>query len=195
MIPILILAAGGSTRMRGGDKLLEHLDGVPLLSAQVAKARAVSQRVFVALPDADHPRAKVISDAVPLFVPQAVEGMSGTLRGAVAALPDAPAFMMLLADLPEITADDLQTLLNAYQDRTDNLIWRGTTDDGHAGNPIIFARALWPEFAKISGDGGGLPVVRAAGDAVHLVPLNGNRARRDLDTPEDWAAWRAETKR
>ncbi|PJE36025.1 nucleotidyltransferase family protein, partial [Pseudooceanicola lipolyticus] len=29
------------------------------------------------------------------------------------------------------------------------------------------------------------------GDRVQLVPLPGQRARADLDTPEDWAAWRA----
>jgi molybdenum cofactor cytidylyltransferase len=26
---------------------------------------------------------------------------------------------------------------------------------------------------------------------VHLVPLKGDRALVDLDTPEDWADWRA----
>ena len=31
MIPILILAAGASRRMRGQDKLLQVVDGMPLL--------------------------------------------------------------------------------------------------------------------------------------------------------------------
>ena len=50
MIPILIPAAGASSRMHGTDKLLEPVDGMPLLRAQIAKARSVSGQVMVALP-------------------------------------------------------------------------------------------------------------------------------------------------
>ena len=52
--------------------------------------------------------------------------------------------------------------------------------------------ALFDQLKHLRGDDGGRAVVRAAADRMQLVPLPGQRARRDLDTPEDWAAWRAE---
>ena len=195
--PILILAAGQSARMRGADKLAERVDGIPLLRAQAQKALEVSDLVFVALRGRNHPRTAYLTDlpVILLAVPDAIEGMSGTLRGAVAQLPDCTYFMVLLADLPELTGDDLQTVVTSVNTHPNNLIWRGATADGAPGHPIVFAASLRPEFALLAGDGGGEPVVRPHKDQTHLVSLPNQHARRDLDTPEEWAAWRAETGR
>lgn len=193
MIPILILAAGGSSRMRGADKLLEPVGGVPLLRVQAERALATGHPVFVALPRADHPRAAALDglEVTILSVPQAVEGMSGTMRGAIAQLPDAPAFMMLLADLVAIDTADMLAVLAACGNHPANLIWRGATTTGKPGHPIIFDASLRPAFQGLQGDTGGDPIVRPLGDHTCLVPLPDNRARLDLDTPEDWQAWRA----
>jgi molybdenum cofactor cytidylyltransferase len=43
----------------------------------------------------------------------------------------------------------------------------------------------------LTGDTGAREVLKRHSDRVHLVPLKGDRALTDLDTPEDWAAWRA----
>lgn len=192
MIPILILAAGGSTRMRGADKLLEPVGGVPLLRVQAERALATGHLVFVALPRHDHPRATTIRDLdlTILAVPEAVTGMSGTMRGAVAQLPDAPAFMMLLGDLVAIDTADMLAVLAAWQSQPDHLIWRGATADGKPGHPIIFDASLRPAFETLRGDTGGDPIVRPLADRTCLVALPDNRARLDLDTPEDWQAWR-----
>ena len=53
---ILLLAAGASSRMRGGDKLLERVDGVPLVRRQVLAALATGCEVVVCLPDSTGPR-------------------------------------------------------------------------------------------------------------------------------------------
>ncbi|WP_341365870.1 nucleotidyltransferase family protein [Yoonia sp. BS5-3] len=192
MIPILILAAGSSSRMRGGDKLLETVHGMPLLRLQAKRALAVGHPVFVALPDADHPRSDSIADlkVTRLNVPQAAEGMSGTMRGAVAQLPLAPAFMMFLADLVALETDDLRQVLAARDAYPEHLIWRGATADGKPGHPIIFDGTLRTDFARLTGDTGGEAIVRPLKSQTHLVPLQGDRARLDLDTPEEWATWR-----
>jgi molybdenum cofactor cytidylyltransferase len=191
--PILILAAGQSTRMRGADKLAQDIAGEPLLRRIARSARSVSPQVFIALPSADHPRQALIAglDVTPLILPDAAEGMSGTLRAGVAALPECARFMVLLADLPALEAADLELVLRAPAAAPDALIWRGATADGKPGHPILFDASLRPRFADLSGDGGGEPLVRPLQDRTHLVPLPDTRARLDLDTPEDWAAWRA----
>ena len=47
---ILLLAAGSSSRMRGGDKLLEPVAGRPLLTRIAEAALATGLPVHVALP-------------------------------------------------------------------------------------------------------------------------------------------------
>ena len=143
-LPVILLAAGASTRMRGRDKLMEDLGGQPLLRHQARLAQSIGP-VTVALPPAPHPRYTAIS------------GLD------VAASVD----------------------LNS-----DTLIWRAATEDGTPGHPIIFAAALFDQLRQLSGDDGGRAVVRGAASRMQLVPLSGQRARLDLDTPEDWAAWR-----
>ena len=193
MIPILILAAGQSSRMRGRDKLLEDVAGEPLIRRQTRNALALGGEVFVALGPDQHEREHALAglDVHILRVPDATEGMSGTLRGAVAQLPRQTAFMAVLADLVALETDDLKKVAAAHLDSPDHLIWRGATEDGKAGHPIIFADALRPAFAHLSGDGGAQSIVSQHQDRTCLVRLPGNRARLDLDTPEEWAAWRA----
>jgi len=194
-IPIIILAAGQSTRMRGRDKLLEPVDGVPLLRRQAELARrTTSGQVLVALPAQPHKRYEALEglDVTALPVAEATEGMNATLRVAFAALPPcSKAAMLLLADLPDITENDLRKIAQSVDLDTDTLIWRGATQSGGAGHPIVFSAALFSAFKKLTGDSGGREIVARAGDRVQLIPLPGDHARRDLDTPEDWAAWRA----
>ena len=69
--------------MHGTDKLLEPVDGMPLLRAQIAKARSVSGQVMVALPPFPH-RRYAITDAAgakAVEVKDAAEGIGATLQG------------------------------------------------------------------------------------------------------------------
>ena len=195
-LPILILAAGQSSRMRGIDKLLEQIDGVALLRRQIDIALAVGGPVFVALPAPAHPRTLQLTgtQAQPIFVPKASEGLGVTLREGVAALPPYPAFMVVLADLAALETSDLQAIIEARAKTPNYLIWRGATDAGKPGHPIIFDASLRPAFADLAGDTGGAAILKSHKAQTCLVPLLGNRALLDLDTPEDWARWRAETR-
>lgn len=192
MIPILILAAGQSSRMGGRDKLLEDVRGEPLLRKQVRMACATGHPVFVALPLVADARLSAIADlnAEPLIVPEAKEGLSGTLRGAVRQLPDTTAFMVILADLVALELPDLTAVLQARDAHPDNLIWRGATQDGAAGHPIIFDHSLLPEIAKLRGDAGAKGLVSRFKDQTWFVKLPNDHARLDLDTPEAWDDWR-----
>ena len=54
-MPVIVLAAGSSSRMRGADKLLETVEGEPLLRRLVRIGAAVGP-VHAALPPPPHPR-------------------------------------------------------------------------------------------------------------------------------------------
>ena len=192
--PIIILAAGASSRMRGRDKLLEQVDGMPLVRRQAQMAlRVTSGPVIVALPPKPHLRHNALDglDIQTVCVPDADEGINASLRAGFGALPkDASHAMILLADMPELTEIDLNTVLQAIELSKDSLVWRGSTQSGAPGHPIIFHAKLFDVFASLKGDTGGRDVVSLAKDRTFLIPLPGNHARLDLDTPEDWENWR-----
>ena len=192
MIPILILAAGSSSRMRGRDKLLEDMGGEALLARQIRMARATGHPVFVAVPPDAAERLAIIhqSDATPLLVLDADEGLSASLRSAVAQLPRVEAFMIMLGDLVALETADLQRVLDARTAAPDAVIWRGCTSGGKPGHPIVFDASLRPAFATLKGDIGADAIVKAQAAQTHFVKLPGTRARCDLDTPEAWQAWR-----
>lgn len=180
--------------MRGADKLLLDVDGVALLRRQALMALDLSGDVRIALPPRPHPRYDVLDDlpVKRIEVAEAAEGMGASLRTIFAGLEtDVTHAMLLLADMPDITADDLRAVIDATETHPDALVWRGATSGGAGGHPIVFSRALFNDFQHLAGDSGGGSIVAGAGDAVHIVTLPGDRARRDLDTPEDWTAWRA----
>ena len=180
--------------MRGRDKLLEDIDGQPMLRRQAAMARRVTDAsIIVALPVHPHPRYDALNgiDVTTVAVADASEGMNASLRTAIAQLPiDSKCAMVLLADLPDLTDDDLRAVADTVTLDSDTLIWRGATDTGASGHPIIFKADLFDEIAALKGDSGGREVVALAQPYVQLVPLPDTRARNDLDTPKDWDIWR-----
>ncbi|NOD75195.1 MULTISPECIES: NTP transferase domain-containing protein [unclassified Ruegeria] len=190
-IPIILLAAGQSSRMGGVDKLLQMIDGVPLLTRSARSAQAVGP-VLAALPPKPHPRYDALNglDVQAVPVPDAEEGMNASLRAAMRRVSsDAPAVMVLLADLPDLSSANLAAVLNARKTHPDKLVWRGATAQGKPGHPVIFDRSLFGQLSDLQGDDGAQQVVRAHQGKVHLHRLPDRNALLDLDTPDDWNAW------
>ena len=187
-IAILLLAAGASSRMQGRDKLLEEVDGQPLLSLLSRRSALTGLPVFVTLPSKTHPRAAAAGSAIPVVVPDASEGMGASIRGGVAALPAGTQGVMILpADMPEIEAQDLLQLAARFQGAGGPVL-RAAAADGTPGHPVLFPHRCFEALKSLSGDQGARSVLKA--ETLRLVPLPGKRALTDLDTPEDWAVWR-----
>ena len=100
--------------------------------------------------------------------------------------------MLILADLIPITNNDLIDLIDVMPEHPDNVIWRGATPDGRAGHPIIFDACLRDSFANLSEDDGGASIVKLWSSQTYLCRFTDDRARHDLDTLKDWAAWAAD---
>lgn len=193
MLPVVILGAGASSRMGGADKLMQVVDGRPLIRRQADIAlEARLGPVFVTLPPGDHPRKAALQGLDLRIVPvaEAAEGMNASLRAGLAALPACDAAMILLGDLPDLTTDDLKTVAQNFELKSDILVWRGASQAGAPGHPVVFSAALFPALRALIGDGGGREAVALAGDRVRLIPLPDDRARADLDTVEAWEDWR-----
>ncbi|MGO4914894.1 nucleotidyltransferase family protein [Pseudogemmobacter sp. W21_MBD1_M6] len=193
-IAILILAAGASRRMRGADKLLQEVRGLPLLRDRAVTALATGCKVWLTLPVRALKRRAVLADLpVDLVeVADAGDGMAASLRAGMSALPETTeGVVVLLSDMPDITSDDIVNVINALRRDTNAHIWRGTSVDGIAGHPVLFPRWCFPALLAVTGDQGARDVLRANADRVATIALPDQHALTDLDTPEAWAKWRA----
>lgn len=186
---ILLLAAGRASRMRGGDKLLEEVAGHPLIATMARRAATVAP-CRVTLPDIDHPRAAALPPGTLIIpVPDADEGMAASIRAGARDLPDTTTGLMILpGDMPDLTAADLQTLANAWRSDPGH-IHRATASDGTPGHPVIFPAYLFDNLRALTGDTGARALLKT--HTTRHVALPDRHALTDLDTPEDWAAWRA----
>ena len=189
---ILILAAGSSSRMRGRDKLLEQIDGAALLTQVTKAALGTRCPVTVALPPENPGRNQALEglDIRRVAVPDPTLGMAESLKAGVAGLPPDAAILLLLADLPEITTADLNAFINAWS-KTPVIILRGAAEDGTPGHPVGFPPWTRPDLLALSGDQGARQVLMHHKDRLRLLQLPSQHATTDLDTPEDWAEWRA----
>lgn len=188
-LTILIPAAGAALRMRGGDKLLELVNGEPMLRRQARLARRVCGRVIVTQRLDDLARTAVLAglDLILLPVPDAHEGMAASIRVGAAAAE--AALMILPADMPELEAEDLAVMIGAF-DQTPDAILRGTSADGRPGHPVIFPADLRGTLQDLRGDEGARSILAQHRSRVRLIALPDQHALTDLDTPEAWAVWR-----
>ena len=196
MNPLAVIpAAGSSSRMRGRDKLLEKVEGMPLLRRQAGSAVVSGCKVVVALRKGDVARREAIGrlEATMIEVLDASEGLGATLRAAtlhVMQVAPSRAMMILLPDVPGVTASDIKTVIERFEAAGGDTPTRATDAAGTPGTPLIVPARLLPRFARLTGDEGGRAALED--ETITFVQLQGDRATRDLDTPEDWQAWRRE---
>ncbi len=195
VVSAILLAAGSARRMRGRDKLLERIGGEPVI-ARSARALAASgaDEVVAVLRPGDPERAAALAGtgARPVENPRAAEGMGASIAAGVAAVrPDADAVLIAMADMPEIGAAEIDRLIAAFDAQEGREIVRATAEDGTPGHPVLFGRRFLEPLRALSGDEGARAILKEHADFLVEVALPGRAAVTDLDTPEDWEAWRA----
>jgi molybdenum cofactor cytidylyltransferase len=194
-VAAVVLAAGAARRMRGRDKLLEPVGGRPALRAVAEAARASrADEVVVVLPPGAEARRAALAGVGVAVVEAAdwAEGMAASIRAGLAAVAArADAVVILLADMPEVGAREIDRLIAAFDPGEGREICRATSADGTPGHPVLFGRRFFEPLAGLGGDRGAREILAEAAEFVAEVPTEGRAAVVDLDTPEDWAAWRA----
>lgn len=187
-LSILVLAAGASTRMRGGDKLLEDVAGIALLRHVALVALSAGLPVVVTQAQG-RPTRQAALQGLPVETIETSGPMSASLQAGMAAIAPPHAVLVLLADMPEIDRQDLAKMIAAHH-LAPEFIHRACDENGTAGHPVIFPAWARAELMALHGDIGAKAVLVANGSRVRTVVLPGLHATTDLDTPEDWARWR-----
>lgn len=190
MIAGVVLAAGLSRRM-GRPKLLLDLGGAPVLrhTLQQVLAAGLDEVVVVTGPDATLLAPALAGLAVRRATnPDPPAGQAGSVVAGVAALgPGVEAAVVALGDQPTVAPEVIRALVAAWR-ATGRPIAAPVYRDGR-GNPVLFARAVFPELLALAGDAGARAVVAADPARVTLVPVDAPMPP-DVDTPEDYARLR-----
>lgn len=192
-VAVLLLAAGASSRMRGRDKLLEPVGGMPLLrrTAQAARESGAGRVIVVVPPDAPEREQALAGLKVEVIrCPLWREGMAASLRRGLAALPEATdAVIVALADMPDITPEHFNRLIAAFSPADGREICRALAEDGQPGHPVLFGSRFFESLAALQGDTGARELIRSMPEFVADIPTPGQGAAIDLDTPEQFAAY------
>ncbi|PWK67614.1 molybdopterin-binding/glycosyltransferase family 2 protein [Aminobacter sp. AP02] len=182
----VLLAAGRSSRMGGPNKLMALFQGKPLVRRTAERVLASKAESTVVVTGHQAPRIREVLAGLDIPVAHNADfatGLASSLKTGVAALPeDAAGALIVLGDMPEVLAADLDRLIDAFE-RADARAVVRATHDGKRGNPVILPRALFPAVAHLEGDTGARHIVESEGVDVIDVEI-GKGAAVDVDTPD-----------
>jgi molybdenum cofactor cytidylyltransferase len=186
-VAAIILAAGRSTRMGGPNKLLAEIDGKKLvrIAAEQALASKASEVVVVTGHQAELVE-KALEGLKVKFVRNAdfAGGLAGSVKAGIAAVPEsADGAVICLGDMPLIDARLIDRLIEAFAPDRGNLI-AVPVADGRRGNPVLWSRRFFKELMTLDGDIGARHLIAKHAEAVAEVPVEGNSAFLDIDTPQ-----------
>ncbi|WP_366552590.1 molybdopterin-binding/glycosyltransferase family 2 protein [Aquibaculum sediminis] len=192
-IATIVLAAGRSSRMGERNKLLEEIEGSPLVLHAVRAAKASQADSVLVVTGHEHEAVESVlapEKVRTIHNPDYAHGLSTSLHRGLAALPDdCDGAVVLLGDMPKVTAEVIDRLIAAFspvEGRSICLPMR----QGRRGNPVLFARRYFAEVMEISGDLGARPLLGNYPDQVAEVPMPDDAVLTDVDTPEQLDALR-----
>jgi molybdenum cofactor cytidylyltransferase len=184
-VAAIILAAGSSSRMGEQYKLLAPVGGIPMIKrvADAALGAEVFSTTVVTGRQADDVRSTLRGcDIGFVHNPDYHEGIAGSLKLGLSSLPeDIDGVMILLADMPFITATHINELIAEFNPVTERDIV-APIREGRLGNPVIWSARYLPAMMKLSGDRGARPLLEEFAANVWEVPMGDDAIFMDIDT-------------
>ncbi len=197
-VAAIVLAAGRSTRMGAINKLIAEIGGKPLV--RIAAEQALASRAGPVIVVTGHERERVEGALAGLPVrfvhnPGYAEGLGTSLKAGIAAIPaDSDGAIVCLGDMPQVDHQLIDKLLASFDPERGALVVVPTFD-GRRGNPVVWSRRFFNDLMSIQGDIGARHLIGSYAEAVAEVPVAGEAALTDIDTPESFSAVKAEIER
>jgi molybdenum cofactor cytidylyltransferase len=186
-VAAIVLAAGRSTRMGGPNKLLAELDGKKLV--RIATEQALASKASEVIVVTGHQTELVEQALAGLKVkfvrnPDFAGGIASSVKSGIAAVPETcDGAVVCLGDMPLIDAGLIDRLIDGFAPDRGNLIVVPVSE-GRRGNPVLWARRFFSELMALDGDVGARHLIARHAEAVAEVPVEGEGAFLDIDTPQ-----------
>jgi len=186
-VAAIILAAGRSTRMGGPNKLLAELSGKKLV--RIATEQALASKASEVVVVTGH-QAELVEKALVGLKVKFVRnsdfagGLASSVKAGVSAVSaDADGAVVCLGDMPLIDAGLIDRLIDAFAPDRGHLI-AVPVAEGRRGNPVLWSRRFFKELMTLDGDIGARHLIARHAEAVAEVPVEGEGAFLDIDTPQ-----------
>lgn len=188
---LILLAAGRGSRFGAAPKLLQSLDGKPLVRHAAEAALASGLGPVVAVLGAHADRVGAALDGLALgrvTNPAFADGLSTSLRTGLAALPaTVEGVFVLLGDMPRITPRHLTELAEAFRCADPAPSAVVPVHGGQRGNPVLLnRRLLGAALEGLTGDQGAGRLLAGRDDVLEIPQDAG--VTQDVDTPAGLAA-------
>ncbi len=184
----VLMAAGNAARF-GKNKLLQPLNGKPIIAygMDALQASGLSPVMVVTQyqPVAD---LAIERGFLTVFNPDPKQGVSSSIRLGLGALltacPNLSGCMFCVGDQPYLNAQSITILADAWKKGPQHIL--ALAYHGKRGNPAIFPRIYFPELLSLQGDTGGSAVIRAHEEALRLIEVSQEQELLDIDSPADF---------
>jgi len=186
MITGIILASGFSNRMKR-DKLLMEIEGIPMVERVIQSSIKSKLDEVILVYRVNEVKKLGIKYGVKLvYNPKAHLGQSEGLKlGVKEAKPGA--YMFLMGDMPFITEDLINRLIEEFIEDESNIIV--PYYNNKRGMPTIFPYSLRGELLNIEGDIGGRRIIEDNPFLVKKVYIDNCILGLDIDTQEEYKRW------
>ena len=187
-IPIILLAAGGSSRM-GKPKQLLPWNSQTLIEHQIQTLLKTGNPVNVVLGSHSNHIIPVIEKfKINIIINKNWEkGMGSSIAigisGLTNKLPDAEGVLFTLLDQPLVTVEHLRKMLDVFQPGKQQIVV-SVSDAGWKGVPALFDKCYFDELQSLDGEQGAKIVMKSHAQNVKQVEC-GNLLE-DMDTPEKY---------
>jgi molybdenum cofactor cytidylyltransferase len=190
-----IVPASGFSRRMGRQKLLLSWQNKPLLEHVLRTANnSYLNGVLTVIPADDEERKKLAlqTNSEVIINTNPEKGIGFSLAMGMRHIPKtADAVMIFLGDQPELKQDDIQSVLNRFNQlysETNNhskIIVQTQYIDGKIGHPILFSKPFFSELSLLDGDQGGYHIIHS--NIQYVTRVNSiYRYPPDIDTIKDY---------
>ncbi|MFQ5534100.1 MAG: NTP transferase domain-containing protein [Sphingomonadales bacterium] len=192
-IAALVLAAGQSRRMGAVNKLLQDIDGQPMLVRTVdgvLKSHAAPVVVVTGHQRDDIESALAGREVVFTHNPDYSAGLSTSLRAGIDALSSGiDGVVVCLGDMPYIRPEHIDKLIAAFDPAEGRAICVPTFRGKH-GNPVLWSTGFFPAMKELIGDVGARHLIGENSDLLCEVAIDEPAIFTDIDTPQALSAVR-----
>ena len=185
-IGCVLLAAGAGKRF-GGGKLLNEIDGEPMIARAMRLYGAFdfAARICVTRTEAGEIQQRALESGFPVAInPDPARGVGTSVAIATEAIlaqePMLDGILYAVADQPYLMKESVEQLLAAFEAHPHDIVSLAFGE--RRGNPAVFPAEFYPELCALKQDVGGGAVIKRHPERLFLVQAGNARELDDIDT-------------
>jgi len=195
MISSILLAAGESSRMKGENKLIKKIKGIPLINYSIKNILASSVDEIVVVTGYESEKVENIIGKHKkikfVYNKDFKNGISSSIKKGLNTISNkAEAFFICLGDMPNVNQNIYNKLIKSRFNYNKKLKLEHKkeiiipTFDGKNGNPVLFSKFMKDKIMLIEGDSGAKNIIELNKNKVLNVSFDNEAVILDFDIQE-----------